>query len=172
MTNVPHILARDYRNALSCFATGVTVVTTHWEGQDWAMTSNSFASVSLDPKMVLWSIRKAASSYPAFAHGGGYTVSVLAADQEQLARQFSTGSLAERFAGVATDRLVSGRLKLVGSLAWFDCTMAQMISAGDHDILLGEVQAFGKTFQDGLLFTQGRFGQMADFPAPEQALAA
>lgn len=172
MTNVPHILARDYRNALSCFATGVTVVTTQWEGQDWAMTSNSFASVSLDPKMVLWSIRKAASSHPAFAHAGGYTVSVLAADQEHLARQFSAGSLAERFADVPTDRLPSGRLKLVGSLAWFDCTMAQVVSAGDHDILLGEVQAFGRTFQDGLLFTQGSFGHMATSPAPAQALAA
>lgn len=168
--NTLNILARDYRNALSCFATGVTVVTTRWDGQDWAMTSNSFASVSLDPKMVLWSIRKQASSHPAFAHAGGYTVNVLSADQEHLAHQFSTGSLAQRFAGVATDRLPSGRLKLAHALAWFDCKLGQVVSAGDHDILLGEVLAFGKTCQEGLLFTQGRFGQMTA-PAAE-ALAA
>lgn len=168
--NSPNILARDYRNALSCFATGVTVVTSRFEAQDWAMTSNSFASVSLDPRIVLWSIRKQASSHAAFVHAGGYTVSVLSSEQEHLALQFSTGNLAQRFAGVATDRLATGRLKLAGSLAWFDCKLVQVISAGDHDILLGEVQAFGKTNQEGLLFTQGRFGQM-NTPAAE-ALAA
>ena len=56
----------EYRKALSCFATGVTVVTAHWQGVDWGMTCNSFASVSLEPRLVLWSIRKAASSLEAF----------------------------------------------------------------------------------------------------------
>ena len=170
MNKPTNVLARDYRNALSCFATGVTVVTTHWDEQDWAMTSNSFASVSLDPKMVLWSIRKQASSHPAFAHAGGYTVSVLSAEQEPLAHQFSTGSLTQRFAGVDTERLSSGRLKLGRALAWFDCKLVQVVSAGDHDILLGEVQSFGQTCQESLLFTQGRFGQMAASAA--EAMAA
>jgi 3-hydroxy-9,10-secoandrosta-1,3,5(10)-triene-9,17-dione monooxygenase reductase component len=62
----------DYRKALSCFATGVTVVTTRWQDSDWGMTCNSFASVSLEPRLVLWSIRKAASSLEmAIIPGGG-----------------------------------------------------------------------------------------------------
>jgi flavin reductase (DIM6/NTAB) family NADH-FMN oxidoreductase RutF len=51
----------EYRKALSCFATGVTVVTSHWQGSDWGMTCNSFSSVSLEPRLVLWSMRKAVS---------------------------------------------------------------------------------------------------------------
>lgn len=64
----------EYRKALSCFATGVTVVTSHWQGSDWGMTCNSFSSVSLEPRLVLWSIRKAANSLDAFIHSGGFTV--------------------------------------------------------------------------------------------------
>ena len=56
----------DYRKALGCFGTGVTVVTAYHEGEDWGMTCNSFSSVSLNPRLVLWSIRKEASSLPAF----------------------------------------------------------------------------------------------------------
>jgi 3-hydroxy-9,10-secoandrosta-1,3,5(10)-triene-9,17-dione monooxygenase reductase component len=71
----------DYRKALSCFATGVTVVTTRWQDSDWGMTCNSFASVSLEPRLVLWSIRKAASSLEAFTQSGGFSVSVLSLPQ-------------------------------------------------------------------------------------------
>jgi flavin reductase (DIM6/NTAB) family NADH-FMN oxidoreductase RutF len=153
-------MSRDYRNALSCFATGVTVVTTSHDQVDWGMTCNSFASVSLEPRMVLWSIRKNANSHPAFTTSKGYTVSVLSSQQGPLARQFATGDLHERFAGVDMQRLDSGRLKLNQSVAWFDCQLVQVVSAGDHDILLGEVQDFGWTEQHPLLFAQSKFGQM------------
>ena len=154
-------MSREYRNALSCFATGVTVVTTQHEQTDWGMTCNSFASVSLEPRMVLWSIRKNANSHVAFTQGAGYTVNVLTADQEALALQFAKGSLEERFAGVDMQRLDSGRLRLNQALAWFDCSLVQVVSAGDHDILLGEVQHFGWSDQSPLLFAQSKFGQMA-----------
>ena len=154
-------MSREYRNALSCFATGVTVVTTQHEQTDWGMTCNSFASVSLEPRMVLWSIRINANSHVAFTQGAGYTVNVLTADQEALALQFAKGSLDERFAGVDMQRLDSGRLKLNQALAWFDCSLVQVVSAGDHDILLGEVQHFGWSDQSPLLFAQSKFGQMA-----------
>ena len=62
----------EYRKALSCFATGVTVVATRWQDMDWAMTCNSFSSVSLEPRLVLWSIRKAASSLEAFTRCAGF----------------------------------------------------------------------------------------------------
>ena len=61
----------EYRKALSCFATGVTVITARWQGSDWGMTCNSFASVSLEPRLVFWSIRKAATSLEAFKQSGG-----------------------------------------------------------------------------------------------------
>ncbi len=153
-------MSRDYRNALSCFATGVTVVTTVHEQVDWGMTCNSFASVSLEPRMVLWSIRKNANSHSAFTTARGYTVSVLSSMQAPLAGKFATGDLSERFAGVDMHRLDSGRLKLNQALAWFDCQLMQVVPAGDHDILLGEVKDFGWTEQPPLLFAQSKFGQM------------
>jgi 3-hydroxy-9,10-secoandrosta-1,3,5(10)-triene-9,17-dione monooxygenase reductase component len=157
-------MSRSFRDALSSFATGVTVVTAHHESQDWGMTCNSFASVSLQPQLVLWSIRQSASSRAAFVHSGGYTVNVLSGQQEGLARQFSTGSMQERFAGVPADRLDTGRLKLAGGSAWFDCALLNVIAAGDHDILLGEVKNFGWTPAEPLIFARSQFlapGQLA-----------
>jgi hypothetical protein len=63
-----------YRQALGTFGTGVTVVTARWQDQDWGMTCNSFSSVSLEPRLVLWSIRREANSYEAFTRSGGFTV--------------------------------------------------------------------------------------------------
>ncbi len=158
-------MSREFRKALSCFATGVTVVTARWDEADWGMTCNSFSSASLDPQLVLWSIRKNASSHKAFTGSAGYTVSILAAHQEAVAKQFATGSMAERFAGMAAERLASGRIKLEQGSAWFDCKLVDVISAGDHDILLGQVQDFGWTELDPLLFAKSQFMQAA-LPLP------
>lgn len=150
----------DYRNALSCFATGVTVVTTHWQGSDWGMTCNSFSSVSLEPRLVLWSIRKSANNLEAFTRSAGFTVSVLSGQQEALASQFATGDMAQRFAQVPTVRLPSQRQRLDQALAWFDCGLHQLVDAGDHHIVIGEVLDFG--WQDeanALTYWRSRFGQ-------------
>lgn len=156
----------DYRKALSCFATGVTVVTAHWQGQDWGMTCNSFASVSLEPRLVLWSIRKAASSLEAFTQSGGFSVSVLSQEQEAIARQFATGDMAARFAGVPVQRQTSQRQRLSEALAWFDCSLHQLVDAGDHHIVIGQVQAFGwRDDAEALGFWRSRFGQFEALPA-------
>jgi flavin reductase (DIM6/NTAB) family NADH-FMN oxidoreductase RutF len=150
----------DYRKALSCFATGVTVVTTHWAGQDWGMTCNSFNSVSLEPRLVLWSIRRASHSLEAFTQAGHFTISVLAESQQALAGQFATGSMTERFAGAPTQRQPSGGLRLDDCAAWFDCQLHQLIEAGDHCILLGAVTDFGWHDTPALGFWHSRFGQI------------
>ncbi|MCX7227106.1 MAG: flavin reductase family protein [Burkholderiales bacterium] len=152
--------APDYRKALSCFATGVTVVTTHWAGQDWGITCNSLDSVSLEPRLVLWSIRRASHSLQAFTQAGNFTISVLAESQQALARQFATGSMTERFAGAPVLRQPGGGLRLDGCAAWFDCQLHQLIEAGDHSILLGEVTDFGWDDTPALAFWHSRFGQI------------
>lgn len=156
----------EYRKALSCFATGVTVVTAHWQGCDWGMTCNSFSSVSLEPRLVLWSIRKAASSLDAFTRSGGFTVSVLSSGQEAVARQFATGDMAARFAGVPTTRQANQRQRLNAAVAWFDCELHQLVDAGDHHIVIGQVHDFG--WQDdssALTFWRSHFGQFEALPA-------
>jgi flavin reductase (DIM6/NTAB) family NADH-FMN oxidoreductase RutF len=150
----------DYRNALSCFATGVTVITTHWQGTDWGMTCSSFSSVSLEPRLVLWSIRKSANSLEAFTRSAGFTVSVLSGQQEALARQFASGDMVQRFAQVPTVRLPSQRQRLDKALAWFDCGLHQLVDAGDHHIVIGQVHEFGWHAQaKALTYWRSRFGQ-------------
>ena len=156
----------EYRKALSCFATGVTVITARWQGSDWGMTCNSFASVSLEPRLVLWSIRKAATSLEAFTQSGGFTVSVLSHQQEAIARQFASGDMAARFAGVPVQRQTNQRQRLTGAAAWFDCQLHQLVDAGDHHIVIGQVQDFG--WQDDastLTFWRSQFGQFEALPA-------
>lgn len=156
----------EYRKALSCFATGVTVVTSHWQGSDWGMTCNSFSSVSLEPRLVLWSIRKAASSLDAFTHSGGFTVSVLSSGQEAVAKQFAAGDMATRFANVQTTRQASQRQRLNEAVAWFDCELHQLVDAGDHHIVIGQVNDFGwKDDSSALAFWRSRFGQFEALPA-------
>ena len=154
----------DYRKALGCFATGVTVVTTRWQGSDWGMTCNSFSSVSLEPRLVLWSIRKSASSLEAFTRSDGFTVSVLSLPQQALARQFATGNMAERFVNVPVQRQASDRLRLNDSLAWFDCSLHQLVDAGDHHILIGQVHDFGWRDAAALGFWRSQFGQFQANP--------
>ena len=153
----------DYRKALSCFATGVTVISSRWQDSDWGMTCNSFASVSLEPRLVLWSIRKAATSLEAFTQSSGFSVSVLSQPQQPLARQFASGDMAARFAGVDVVRQSTDRLRLTQALAWFDCSLHQLVDAGDHHIVIGQVQDFGWRDAAALGFWRSQFGEFQAF---------
>ena len=155
--NIDALNEAELKRAMGCFATGVTVVSSRHEGIDIGMTCNSFNTVSLDPAMVLWSIRKESGSHEAFTGAVGYTINILAADQRDTAMQFTRGSHAERFESVPTDRLQTGRLMLKDAVAWFDCQTEQIVSAGDHDILIGRVLSFASTTRDPLLYVKGGF---------------
>jgi 3-hydroxy-9,10-secoandrosta-1,3,5(10)-triene-9,17-dione monooxygenase reductase component len=150
-------------SAMSRFTTGVTVVTTHFEGQDWGMTCNSFNTVSLEPAMVLWSIRKEAASHQAFTQSGTYLVNVLQADQKDAAMRFATGPQSERFANQSSERTAHKNIKLNDTVAWFECRLAQVVAAGDHDILIGEVTGFGSQEGQGLAYANRQFGVLSAF---------
>ena len=151
------------KEAMSRFTTGVTVVTTHFDGQDWGMTCNSFNTVSLEPAMVLWSIRKQANSHRAFTQSGSYLVNVLQADQTATALRFASGPQHERFAQQVSERSAHHNVKLQGSVAWFECRLAQVVSAGDHDILIGEVVGHGCQNGWGLAYANHQFGVHSAF---------
>jgi flavin reductase (DIM6/NTAB) family NADH-FMN oxidoreductase RutF len=122
------IVTQDMKHAMACFGTGVTVITTHHAGQDWGMTCNSFNTVSLEPAMVLWSIRQLSSSQAAFKAASGYTVNILSSAQHALAMRFTKGLHMERFAGVEVERLGDHRPRIVAPwlrgttrLCWVGC---------------------------------------------------
>ena len=148
---------RHLRHALGRFATGVTVITTRTqEGKLEGLTANSFSAVSLDPPLVLWSLRKNASSLPSFQDSGYFAVNVLMADQFELSRRFAT-SAHDKFAGIALMDGLGGCPLLRDTLASFECSTEHMVTGGDHIIFIGRVRR--ATYRDGepLIFSAGQY---------------
>lgn len=148
--------ARLMRDALGRFATGVTVVTCMTGAGPLGITANSFASVSLDPPLVLWSLARASSRFDGFMAAAGWSIHVLGANQHDLAMRFTRGGAG--FDGLATGLSRTGTPTLSGALARFDCLPHSRIPAGDHVIFLGQVQHV--TLREGapIVFSQGEWG--------------
>ena len=150
---------RAYRSALGSFTTGVTVVTAMSPGGPIGMTVNSFASVSLDPPLVLWSPSKRSSRHAAFSQARHFAVHVLSADQAHLSDAFTRGG--QGFEGLA--RLVNedGVPILPGTLARFECRQQIQHDAGDHTLIIGRVLRVAHRPGEPLCFSGGRFGRFA-----------
>lgn len=149
--------ARQFRDALGAFATGVTIVTTRdAQGRDVGLTANSFNSVSLDPPMVLWSLAKSARSLPAFLAATHFAVHVLAADQEELSLRFAARGV-EKFAGLDLERGAAQVPLLRGCSARFQCRTAFRHEGGDHMIFVGAVDSFDQSDRPPLIFHGGRY---------------
>jgi len=161
--------ARDLRNALGTFATGVTIVTTrHASGADVGLTANSFSSVSLDPPMVLWSLAKSSSSIEAFRAASHFAVHILAADQDSLSSQFASKA-GDKFAGLEVGRGRDNIPLLLACTARFECRTAFQYEGGDHLIFVGEIHEFTHSDQPPLIFHGGRYGMLL---RKEQSAAA
>jgi flavin reductase (DIM6/NTAB) family NADH-FMN oxidoreductase RutF/DNA-binding MarR family transcriptional regulator len=154
---------RNYRRALGHFATGVTIVTAQAGGQLAGMTANSFSSVSLDPALILWSIDKKSNSLALFQQASHFAINVLAADQMDLASRFARSG-ADKFAGIDWRPGLGDAPCLPKGLATFECRRRQFIDAGDHFIVLGQVDRYQLSDRDPLLFVRGRFALSADYP--------
>lgn len=145
------------RKALGRFATGVTIVTTRSAtGTAVGLTANSFSAVSLDPPLVLWSLRRDARSAASFRAAGRFAVNVLAADQLPLARRFSA-SIEDRFPDTGTRPGLGGCLLIDGCLAHFECTLQQTIEGGDHLVFIGRVERAAQREGDPLIFANGAY---------------
>jgi flavin reductase (DIM6/NTAB) family NADH-FMN oxidoreductase RutF len=148
---------REFRNALGTFATGVTVVTAAGEdGRLLGMTVNSFAAVSLEPPLVLWSLVAHSPSAPAFLQCRHFAVNVLALGQRELSRTFSRPS-PDKYAGIATRQGLGGAPLLEGAVAHFECQLERTLPGGDHVILLGRVLRFSHARAPTLIFCNGRY---------------
>ena len=159
------------RRAFGTFVTGVTVITTRDEdGSPRGMTANSFTSVSLEPPLLLVCVGKAASSFKAFTRTGEFAVNLLHEGQVDVSSVFASKS-PDKFQAVNHDRVHTGAPILTDSLTWFDCTVHDRVDAGDHVILIGQVQAFGTSPSAPLGFCRGRYASVKD-PLPAGWLAS
>jgi flavin reductase (DIM6/NTAB) family NADH-FMN oxidoreductase RutF len=136
--------AQALREVLGCFATGVTVITTHSGEEGYGMTANSFSSVSLDPPLVLVCAIAGTEGAEVLARNGKFAVNILAANQEPISRHFSSKDRprgADAFRDVSHRIGVTGCPILDGVAGHLDCTLVASHDAGDHVIYIGAVQA-------------------------------
>jgi flavin reductase (DIM6/NTAB) family NADH-FMN oxidoreductase RutF len=159
------------RRALGTFVTGVTVITTHdAEGLPRGMTANSFTSVSLDPPLLLVCVGRGAHSFAAFNASSSFAVNLLHEGQTDVSNLFASKA-ANKFDTISYDRVHTGSPILTDCLSWFDCTVHRRVDAGDHVVLIGEVQAFGTSPSAPLGFCRGRYANIKD-PLPPGWLAS
>lgn len=151
--------SRAFRDALGRFATGVTVITCATPTGPLGITANSFASVSLEPPLVLWSPAKSSSRYPFFMAAEHYAIHVLAAGQAAICEGFArSGNAFDRTEWTLSEM---GVPLIDGCLSRFECRQVAAHDGGDHSILVGQVERV--TTRDGapLMFHGGRYGSFA-----------
>lgn len=159
----PAVEPDGFRRALGEFATGVTVITTKVDGAEHGMTSNSFSSVSLEPPLILWSIRRASRSFGAFEACSHFAVNVLASDQMELSQRFARSG-PDKFEGVDWKPGKAGVPLLNDVAASFECQLGEVHDGGDHLILIGMVERYCRYDRPPLLFAKGRYAIAADHP--------
>ena len=136
----PRVETDGFRRSLAEFATGVTVIATSVDGERFGLTSNSFASVSLEPPLVLWSIRRESKSFAAFAACSHFAVNILAEDQIELSQRFARSG-PDKFRDLDCHAGEGGAPLFAGVAASFECVCSQTYEGGDHLVLIGEVVA-------------------------------
>lgn len=132
----------EFRQALAQFATGVTVVGVCHDGVRYGMTVNSLTSVSLEPLLVLFCCERDATMHAPLLASGQWAVSILAADQEELASEFAVRGRpgVDRFDHHhVRDGDLTGAPMLHDALAWVECRTWATYDGGDHTIVVGEV---------------------------------
>ena len=152
---------RDLRDAFGLFATGVTVVTAvRPDGTPVGVTANSFASVSLEPPLLLWCLSNGSSAAPAFTHGAPFAVHVLAHQQLDLALNFARRSH-DKFEVERHWRNKAQPPQLADALCRFDSKVHAVHAGGDHLIIVGAVLGVACAPGAPLAFHGGRFGNFS-----------
>jgi flavin reductase (DIM6/NTAB) family NADH-FMN oxidoreductase RutF len=167
----PH--ATQLRRAAGQFTTGVTIVTClDTQRQPQGMTANSFASVSLDPPMVLWSVGKGARSCEHFRNSAYFAIHVLTEQQAALSNQFAKAGI-DKFANVNYSANAHGIPVLQNCLAVFECSQFACHDAGDHWIIVGHVLQMHEhphPHTPPLVFQRGRYCGLMHALDPHQTL--
>ena len=149
-----------FRQVLGHFPTGVTVITAMHEGRPVGLAVGSFASLSLDPPLVLFCPGNQSSSWPKIREAGVFCVNILGGDQEHVCRVFASKE-PDKFSVIGyAPAPVTGSPRIHDALAWIDCEIEAIHPGGDHDIVIGRVRDLDATDQHGpLVFYRGGYGR-------------
>ena len=149
--------SKDLRRVMSQFATGITVVTTlDRSGVPAGMTANSFASVSLDPPLILLCVDQHIEFFRVITEADHFCVNFLTAAQESLSRQFATRGI-DKFAGVEYEAGKTGVPVLRGTLGHVECSRYELLPGGDHIIVLGKVEFLNCAGGEPLMYFGSRY---------------
>lgn len=152
----------ELRNTLGVFPTGVCLVTVADEGGEHrALTANSFAAVSLDPPLVLWSIQRTSEVYDAFVHSPRFAINFLHGEQEALSVRYAKKD--DHIMAPAHYRPGENGAPVVeGALAYFECSVHDTVEAGDHTIIIGQVTQHRRADTSGqpLVFYSGAYREL------------
>ncbi|MDA1099312.1 MAG: flavin reductase family protein [Proteobacteria bacterium] len=156
--SIESIDPRAFRDAMGCFASAVTIVsTTTKQGQAIGMTVNSFNSVSLDPPLILFCLGREATNYEHFLAAGRFAVNILRRDQDQISTGFARAG-ANFFQTLAHKVSSMGNPLVPNALAIFDCQTEAIHDGGDHVILIGRVNELRHDPDgDPLVYYRGRY---------------
>ena len=155
----------EFRRAMGCFATGVTIVTVDLDGEVHGMTANAFASVSLEPLLVLVCVDHSARTHAHLHAKKRFGINILGENQraisEYYARASGTHERAEA-AGARFDRTQHGTPVLHGALSYLECRLVSTQEAGDHTIFIAEVEDVVVREGEPLLFFRGDYRHIGD----------
>ena len=156
-----------FRSVLGHFASGIVIVTSGLEGQPVGLTAQSFASVSLEPPLVLFCPSKSSTSWPTVRQTAKFCVNVLAENQEAVCQRFATSG-GSKFEGVSWVWNDHGLPVIDDCIAYIDCSLHLVHDAGDHEIAIGLVESLDLGLPNRpLLYYQGAYRQLLHVNQPD-----
>jgi len=150
---------RAFRDALGTYATGVALITTQSDRGPVGIMVNSFASVSLEPPLVLWSIDNDSKRKPAFDANSHSVIHILSQAQQEACMKFTKDAF--DFEGLPLRESVQGMPVIEDCIAHFECEHHASHIAGDHTIIVNRVTAVSMGDADPLVFHKGAFGTLS-----------
>jgi flavin reductase (DIM6/NTAB) family NADH-FMN oxidoreductase RutF len=152
----------EYRQALSRWASGVTIVTARHGERIHGMTVSAFTAVSLDPPLVLICAERSSHTLPVIAEGGVFAVNVLSRDQSELSSRFASKKYEwRRFDGLEMETGATGAPLLRGVVANIDCRVVAAHTHGDHIVYIGSVEEVRHFDREPLVYFRGAYGSLA-----------
>lgn len=153
----------EFREALGHYASGITVITSHIDGEPIGFTCQSFYSVSMTPPLVSFSVMSGSASYPRMRRAGRFVVNILSGEQVGISDRFARRGT-DKWHGVEWRKSPLGNPIIAGSLHWVDCEIHAEHAAGDHLIVIGEVKALNlqeAAATQPLLYFKGQYCNIA-----------
>ncbi|WP_077326502.1 flavin reductase family protein [Virgibacillus siamensis] len=146
--------SREFRNAMGKFATGITIVTTEYDGNTLGMTVNAFMSVSLEPKLIAISIDEKASMYDKLQKTKKFGISILNEDQKDFSMVFARQKEKDQVIPIVKQ---DGIPVIDGAIATLSCHVKETATAGDHMIFIAEVTDLNMNQGEPIIFYSGKY---------------